>query len=298
MSKRFSADDGLVRAKEFLNSVTRTFSLSSNRTTSSVNAFKEFWHHDAITAIAGLALLVSLFSLLASRRANALAASAQAEHGRIKDLRIEFCGLHFGGKKGGVSWERAPLPAEESAHTTKIAVYGGPDPLRIEQLVLQVIYTAGKFFCSRLILTVALSDTDLRVSGPDIPATIDAYHKVVWQLPELLIPTGVFRKRDWRFSVPPGIYMPTVNERLVLHLVADYGGRSYVGRDYRYGLVFSPLAREVRPIKGMSRFMADPDVPEHLKSLFAQWYLPTVGKASARTPQTSSSKRRRRRRSR
>lgn len=64
--------------------------LNSKRAVSLITTLREFWHHDAIIAIAGLALVVSFFALLASRRANTIAAQAQAEHGKIKDLRIEF----------------------------------------------------------------------------------------------------------------------------------------------------------------------------------------------------------------
>lgn len=276
---------------------TRPDSLSSKPAVSLITTLKGFWHHDAIIAIAGLALVISFFSLLASKRANTIAARAQAEHGKIKDLRIEFCGLHFGGRKGSVAWASSPVPEAESSHTTKIAVYGGPDPLRIEQLMLRVTYTAGKLLCTRLILTLALNDSDLRVTGPDIPATIDAYHKVVWQLPELVIPSGVFKNDARRLGLSPGIYIPTLFESLDFHLVADYGGRSFVGRVYHYGMMFFPIVREARPIRTMSRFMADPNVPGHLKSLFEQWHLASVDQVPPRaSPKAGSPKRRPRRR--
>jgi hypothetical protein len=262
-----------------------------------MTTLREFWNHDAITAIAGLALVVSFFALLASRRANTIAAQAQGKHGKIKDLRIEFCGLHFGGQKGSVAWESSPVPEADSSHTTKIAVYGGPDPLSIEQLMLRVTYTTGKLFCTRLILTLVLNDSDLRVTGPDIPATIEAYHKVVWQLPELIIPFGVFKNDARRLNLPPGIYIPAIFESLDFHLVADYGGQSLISRDYHYGMTFFPIVRKARPIRSLSRFMADPDVPGHLKRLFEQWHLASVDQASTRvSPKAGSPKRRTRRR--
>lgn len=265
----------------YLDQVSRPSSLDSNSAAGLIATVRGFWHHDSTTVIPAAALIIAFLALLASRRANKIAAQAQGEHGKIRDARIEFCGLHFEGQRGTLVWESAPLPQADSVHVTKIAVYGGPDPLRVERLMLRIVYTRGKVFCTRLLWTLDLDDPDLRISGPSIPATIDAYHKVTWQLPELIIPSSFYSSRP--DNPPPGIYIPIMFENLMFQLVADYGGgQAFTAKPLSYGFMLPwRVITETRPINSIAKFMANPDVPAHVKRLFEQWHLTNTNQSSA-----------------
>ena len=202
--------------------------------------------------------------------------------------------------------ESAPIPQINSPHVTKIAVYGGPDPLRIERLILRIVYTKGKVSCRRLIWTLTLDDPDLRITGPSIPATVDAYHRVTWELPELVIPSGFYpRMPD---DLPSGIYIPIMFESIAFQLIADYGaGNVFAAKPLSYGYMLPVrVMAETRPIHGMGKFMKDPDAPAHIKRLFGQWHLANTdqssspvssktGAAKGRDAKTQSRARRRRR---
>ncbi len=249
--------------------------IRSNRkgTSSWVQSVQEVVWHNPTTVIAALALIVSFFALLSSRRAARVAEQAYAEHGKIRGARIEFCGLHFGGQKGLLAWESAPLPKLESSHVTRLVVYGGPDPLRIEQLQLRVAYTWGKVFVTRLLLTVAVGDLDLQIEGPDVPVAVEAYHPVIWRLPELLIAESIYRSRPDEDVQPPGVFIPMPFESLEFQIRADYGDQHFRGMPMKYGwLLPFCIVKETRPIRSIAKFLSDPDVPTHVKRLFEQWY--------------------------
>jgi hypothetical protein len=261
--------------------VSRLDNVKGNWAAELASSLRGFWDHDAATVIPVLALVIAFLALLASRRANRVAAQAQGEHGKIRDARIEFCGLHFGGQRGLTVWESAPIPQVDSPHVTKIAVYGGPDPLRIERLILRIVYTRGKVLCTRLLWTLTLDAPDLRIAGPSIPATVDAYHRVTWELPELIIPSGIYPSMPDNLAA--GIYMPTTFERIAFQLIADYGsGQAFTSKPLIYGFLLPfRLIKETRPIHGMTSFMTDPDVPAHIKHLFEQWHQANANQSSA-----------------
>jgi hypothetical protein len=282
------------------------------------------------------ALAIAFLSLLALVRATRIAERTYVGHGRLKEVRIEFSEFQFQRKKGLMVIESAPIPTinrgtvpsasihhffaergpqprlARSARGTTLAIYGGPDPLTVENVRLIITLTRGKVLATRLVFVLSVNDTNLRIDGPNIPAYVGAYQKVVWQLPDLIIPgnpgngignvysrqeAGVRnassatsppsapscpwprderdRKASWG---PPGIYFPQVFEWLEFQLHVNYGIYCLSSKSTRYGwMPFGfVILRETVPIRSMASLMTDPQVPVHIKHVFEQWYRPAT----------------------
>jgi len=230
---------------------------------------------DPKTVIASGALAVSLFALLTSRGATRIAEVAHGEHGKLKDVRLFFPSMRTV-RKGIVSgYSSVPRPARDPEQTTVIAVYGGPDTLTVNRIRLLITYTTGILLRTRLVLELTIDGAHLHVNGPKFPTTVEAYHRVVWELPGIIIPPHSFSRKtcdvvNARFE---DIHYLRVFEEVSLTLVVDYGDTKTISSKTVYGTTF-PLGVTIdtRVFYGIEQFLKDSVVQEHAKHLVKRWH--------------------------
>jgi GNAT superfamily N-acetyltransferase len=75
-----------------------------------------------------------------------------------------------------------PGTPEYKNAATVLSVYGGPDTLKVERATVFCEYIKGFIFAERYLVALSLTDLSdrLNIDGPEFPATVEAYHRVVF----------------------------------------------------------------------------------------------------------------------
>lgn len=261
------------------------------------HTFTAFLHFLGPAAAADLialgSLIVALSSYRNSRRATDLAQTSHDEHGRLKSVRINFVGKRIETTTDGRHWTEASPHAGSPAYldaATVLSAYGGPDPLYIDQVVVQIEYREGVGLARSYTINISLrtSYDQLFIKGPRLPEKLDAYHRCDWRLP--LVTIVPFAQHP---AVAPGLLVMPPYDYMAIKLIATPTGHTPTGTIVSFDKQLGLVTRR-HHFNSLNEAMSGDRMPETLKTLLSVWIRSSWKKIEPdKTPGRTKRKRRR-----
>jgi hypothetical protein len=221
--------------------------------------------------IAAGSLMVAALAYKNARRATDIARISHDEHGRLKSARIHFIGKSVSTTPDGRKWiEDIPIVDNPDylKAATILSVYGGPDPLNVDQVVVVIEYIQGVGFARSYTVIIPLKSSydQLLIDGPRLPKKLEPYHRLDWILPFL----AIIPFRSQPAPMKPGLLFLPPYDYMSIKLIATPAGHTPTSGGVSFGKQFGLVTRH-HHFNSLDKAISASVVPEGLKTLLSIW---------------------------